>query len=295
MKKLSRIIILLLGVFVLFMFENVKASVSSTVFIGDSITIDKLDLVEVTSNDICIDINTSKVTNDFLIKNTNNEELITKITAKLEDESSNFSIKDLVIKVNNLQIKNIEKDNDNYSFFIKIKPEEYEKIEISYSTENDLKNAKIIKYNLDSFKGKKVKKFNFDVKIPEEDVPLVKKIYPECFEYEDNDINVKYYDFTVNNLTKDFIIEKETYKNLLYGEDVEKDELQSELYKKANDLINNDVNCNWQKYMKSLFGNGIMHSELDKYNSSSYQGEGVLDSREYSHNELDKNRKFYTL
>ena len=78
-----------------------------------------------------------------------------------------------------------------------------------------LKNAKVIKYSLDSFKDKKVKKFNFDVVIPEVDVPLVKKIYPECFEYdeEEYDINVNYYDFTVNNLTKDFIIEKETYKN----------------------------------------------------------------------------------
>lgn len=53
--------------------------------------------------------------------------------------------------------------------------------------------------------------------MPSEDVPLVKNIYPQCYEFENDTIIAEYYNFNVNALTQDVIIEKETYKDLLYG------------------------------------------------------------------------------
>lgn len=257
MKKNTRILLLLLICSIaLLVWNKVNAATSATVYAGESISIEKLNDVDIVQNKVEIDINTSRVNNDFVIKNKNNEDLITKVTVKLEDAKASFSIKDLIIKVNNFSIKNIEKNNDYYSFYIKLDPESYKKIDISYTTENDLKNAKVIKYSLNTLNGKLVRHFNIDVKIPEEDIPLVKKIYPECFEYADNNINVKYYDFTVNNLTKDFIIEKETYKNLIYGDDTEKDELQSKLYSQARELINTDKDFKWDQFVTAYYTEG---------------------------------------
>ncbi len=258
MKKIRRIIVILLLLMVAFMVKKVNASTSSTVYTGEIPLIEKIEDIEIVSNEVNVDVNTSKVTNQLIIKNIKNEDLVTKITAKLEDKKTGFSIKDLVIKVNNLEIKNIEKEEDNYIFNVKIKSNEYEKIEINYTTENDLKNAKAIKYSLDNYKGKKVKKFNIDLTIPEEDIPLVKKIYPECYDFneESKKISVCYYDFTINNLTKDFIVQKETWNNLIYGEDVIKDDLQAALYKNARELMSTDLDVKWDRYIVGLYLEG---------------------------------------
>ena len=273
MKKIIRIVLLLFILLIFVTIKNkVKASTSATVYSGEAISIEKSNDVDVVSNDVNIDLTTSKVTNTFILKNLKNSNLITKITAKLEDEKTSFSIKDLSIKVNNLEIKNIEKNKDNYIFKIEIPSEGYKKIEINYTTENDLKNAKILRYNIEKLKGKNIKKFNINFKIPEEDIPLVKKIYPECFEFDEDSqtINVKYYDFTVNNLTKDFIIQKETWKNLLYGEDSTKGEIEEAVLKKARDYIKNGVTIDYNKYIDEKMLYGDFNGYFFNHNSKSF-------------------------
>ena len=94
MKYIKRVFIVLFGLLIIMLLKQVKAATSATVYTGEAVSIEKIDSVEITSNNVEIDINTSKVENQFIIKNTKDEELVTKVTAKLEDEKSGFTIRD---------------------------------------------------------------------------------------------------------------------------------------------------------------------------------------------------------
>ncbi|MBR3325016.1 MAG: hypothetical protein IKG14_03105 [Clostridia bacterium] len=83
MKYIRKVFIVLFGLLIIMLFKQVNAATSATVYTGEAISIEKIDSVEITSNDVNIDINTSKVENKFIIKNIKDEELVTKVTAKI--------------------------------------------------------------------------------------------------------------------------------------------------------------------------------------------------------------------
>ena len=71
----------------------------------------------------------------------------TKAKIKLEDPNLGLAINNLSIVVNSFKISNYEVNSDGiYSFYIEIPAGEAKKIDITYTTENSLRNAKIIKY-----------------------------------------------------------------------------------------------------------------------------------------------------
>lgn len=84
--------------------------------------------------------------------------------------------------------------------------------------------------------------------MPSEDVPLVKNIYPQCYEFENDTIIAEYYNFNVNALTQDVIIEKETYKDLLYGRENSFSDNEIAIIKNAKDWINNGIYLDYNKY-----------------------------------------------
>lgn len=221
--------------------KEVSASTSATYFYEEPIILENKENIEILSNEIKIDTTSSKIQNIFLLKNTSDKEIKTKVSIKLEDEKLSTTITDLNIEVNNLKLTHIEENDGVFSFLIKIPAGEGKKIDINYKTENDLKNAKVIKYTLEKLKGQTVKLLKFNVILPEEDVPLVTGIYPYCYDFENNTVSVNYYDFKVNSLTSDFIIEKETYKNLLYGNEQELSEEEEFIIKNAKKWINEGV------------------------------------------------------
>ena len=221
MKKLIKYVLFFALVLLIFMTKEAKASTGSTVFIGEPVVLDSYENVEITLNDVEINEETSEVKNTHLFTNISDKTITRKASIKLEDSFSNFTINSLKIVVNGRQIEKITKDGDNYNFSFEIPPQEGKKIEITYKTDNDLQNAKIIKYTMDSIKGKEVKLYKIKVILSKYDIPLVQKIWPGAYEFENNIINTEYFDFKVNNLTSTFIIQKETYKNLKYGDDSE--------------------------------------------------------------------------
>ena len=198
---------------------NSEASTGSTVFIGEPVILNDYNNIEITHNKVDINEETSEISNMQLFTNLSNEKIVKKASIKLEDSYSSLTINSLKIKVNDIEIENFEKIEDEYIFYFEILPKEGKRIEISYKTDSDLQNAKIIKYSMDKLKGKDVKLFQINVKLSKYDIPLVQKIWPGAYEYdfENNIVSTEYFDFKVNNLTSQFIIEKETYKNLKYG------------------------------------------------------------------------------
>lgn len=269
MKNLKIKVCVLIGIvlFTIILFTNKsKASTSATYFYGEPIVIEYNNNLEIISNEIKIDTEKSKIENLFLLKNNSDKDVTSKISIKLEDSKLSTSINNLKIVVNKTEITNASKENGIYTFSVKVPKKEGKKINISYITDNQLRNAKVIKYTLDNLKGKKIKHFKIDIVLPEVDVPLVTGIYPECYKFNNNTVSVEYYNFSVNALTKDFIIEKETYKNLLYGHEVELNDLERKVLEKAESWIKNglgDGKSTYRSYLEK-YQSGVIETILTK-------------------------------
>lgn len=245
-----------------FAFSSKSKAVSyATYFYGEPIVIEKSDEVEIISNDVNIDTKNSSVKNLFLLKNNSSNNVTTKIYIKLEDSKLLTSINNLKVIVNKTEIKYIRETDGRYVFTIKIPKNEGKKIEITYNTDNELKNAKVLKYTLDNLKGKKLKHFKISINLPEADVPLVTGIYPECYIFDNNIVSVEYYNFNVNSLTKDFIVEKQTYKNLLYGQETELKEEEKKVLKNAETWISEGLGGAESKYEFSEFDENTISIE----------------------------------
>ena len=251
MKNLKIKIYFILGIIIFFsiIFSNKSnASSSVTYFYGEPISIEKSENIKIISNEVKIDTENSKIENNFLIKNVSDKEVISKISIKLEDKKIATSINNLKIKINKTEITNISQEDEKYVFYVRVPANEGKKIEISYNTDNNLRNAKILKYTLDNLKSQNLKYFKIDIILPEVDVPLVSGIYPECYNFDNNIVSVEYYDFNVNSLTKDFIIEKQTYKDLLYGKEVELSDVEKEIINNAEDWITKGIVSDYSRY-----------------------------------------------
>lgn len=252
--KLKFLLALCIALFSLLIFSNKsKAASYATYFYGEPIVIEKSENIEILSNEVSIDTEKSTINNLFILKNNANNEVTTKISVKLADTKLSTSINNLKIIDNKAEITNISKADGKYIFSVKIPKNEGKRIEISYKTDNELRNAKILKYTLDNLKGTKLKHFKISVSFPEVDVPLVTGIYPECYSFDNNIVTVEYYNFNVNSLTKDFIIEKQTYKNLLYGQENELSDVEKKALEKAETWIKEGLGGKGSKYEFSKF------------------------------------------
>ena len=221
---------------------TVYASSSVTYFDGKATIIeDTNNNIQILSNEITINTDTSKVINELILKNTSNEDIITKLTLPLENVELSTSIHDLTIVVNGVKVKYTKENDGDYIFSTKIPAGTGKRIEVSYYTDNDLRDAKVIKYNFDNFKGKKIGKLKVDIVLNEKDVPLVKAIYPGHYTYDQNVITVEYYDMDVNTITKDIIVNKETYKNLKYGRDHELTEYDKKVLDNVDILFEGNI------------------------------------------------------
>ncbi len=240
MKKIVISVMLLLTM--LLICGNSYASSGSTVFIGEPIILDDYTDIEISYNKIDINEDTSEIKNEHIFTNTSDKTITRKATIKLEDSYSKLTINSLKIIVNGLEISKVDKDGDNYSFYFQILPNEGKKIDVSYKTDSNLQDAKIIKYTMDKLKGKEVKLFQLNIIMNKYDIPLVEKIWPGAYDFNNNTVSVEYFNFNVNNLTSKIIMQKETYKSAKYGENAEVyNERDLYIIENAKDLIDNGV------------------------------------------------------
>ena len=191
----------------------------------------------------------SSVENTTIIKNSTSENISTIASIKLEDEKMGIGIKNLDISINGKSQTDIKIISGNYVFNVEIPAGEAKKIVVKYQTNSNLENAKVIKYSLQGSRWKNINAFKINVKLPEEDIPLVKNIYPQCYKFGDSTITAEYYNFNVNVLTQDVIIEKETYKDLLYGRENSFSDNEIAIIKNAKDWINSGIYVDYNKYL----------------------------------------------
>ena len=235
------------------------AGIGVTYYSGESIIMENSENLEILLNEVVIDTITSKVKNTILLKNTSSNTIEQEIEIPIENTELATTVSDLSIIVNNLNAKYVKDENGIYKIKIKAEPNTVKKIEIQYKTDNDLRDAKTIKYSLNSLKGKLVKSLKVDIIIAEEDIPLVSAIYPYSYTFENNTISVRYYNFTVNNLTKDIIVEKDTYNDLLYSREHELSDKEEYIVKNARNWITNGISID---YTKDLTNNNIDISKV---------------------------------
>lgn len=198
--------------------------------------------IEMVSNEITIDTITSKIDNTILLQNISNEEIETDFIIPIDNPQFSIFSKDVKIELNEVEVNYLKKDDGNYIVKTKISANSAKKLHVEYYTENDLQKARLIKCNFDNLKGKKIKKIKVDVKIDEKNIPMVEKIYPGHYTFDNNTITVEYYNYEVNPITKDMIVKKETFDNLLYGRESELEEEERDIINKwyTNDSINID-------------------------------------------------------
>lgn len=236
MKKniLKTIILFLMILIIISSFTILSSASSITYYNGNSINISNSDQIEILSTEVKIDTINSIIGISTIIRNTSNKSREETIDIPIKNDIVETQIKTLKILVNDVEVK-YETDKENYRFNIKIKPNEAKKILVVYQTENDLKKAKVLKYNFENLNlgDKIIKKAKVDIVLQESDIPLVTKVYPGHYTVKGNTISIEYYNFKVNSLTKDVIVEKETYDNLLYGREV----ALTDIDKKILDLV----------------------------------------------------------
>ena len=212
-----------------------------------------------------------------MINNTSNSEIITTISIPLENKEISTTIHDLSIFINSTEVEYTKEENGEYSFKTILLAGETKKVEIMYSTDNDLQNAKIIKYNLDNFGEKTIGKVKVDVIIAERDIPLVTGIYPGHYTFANNTISVEYYNFKANKITRDVIIEKDTYKDLLYGQENEFEEDERYIIENIDNFLENGIKINYEHediknmdrkdYIRRILNNyyNTIKTDKDKY------------------------------
>ena len=97
---------------IIFLFLNSTNSFGSssiTYLYLDAIKIEDSN-IEILSNELLIDTTTSKIENAINIKNTSNKDIELNLAFPLENTELNISIKDLIIKLNDVQVDYV---NDN--------------------------------------------------------------------------------------------------------------------------------------------------------------------------------------
>lgn len=244
MKKVIIVLTVIL-VYVLALNNLIYALSSITYFSGETIKLqDTDDKIEIISNEIIIDTTTSEIKSTILIKNVSNKEIKTNIGIPLENKDISTTIHNLSIHINKSKVE-YKEENGEYNFETIIAPQEAKKIQIEYITDNDLQNAKIIKYNLENFGKKTIGKVKVDIIIAEKDIPLVTGIYPGHYTFDNNTISVEYYDFKSNTITKNIIVEKSTYKDLLYGQEKELTQIERYIIENTEEFLKNGIDINY--------------------------------------------------
>lgn len=202
-----------------------RASNNITYFYGEPMIVNNSN-IEILSNELSIDIINSKINNTFYLKNTSASTISTSFTIPIENKEYSIVANNVEIKLNGTHVDFERNANGDYVVYTKIAAESGKKLEVSYNTDNDLNNAKIIKYDMENFRGKVVGKVNVQIKIDRRNIPLIEKIYPGHFEFDENTnvISVEYYNYEVTPITKEIIVQKETFHNLLYGRETELDD-----------------------------------------------------------------------
>lgn len=241
--------VILLGILMFSL--KVNAASSSTYFEGKSITIEQQENFELITTEINIDEENSLIENSFIVRNATNKDITTKIQIPVAGKVLVEKTENFELTINNNKVKAMADENGVINLNIKFTPNEAKEITLKYNTDNNLKNAKVIKYLLEDWNGYTIKKFKATIKLAEEDVPLVTAIYPECYEFKDNTISVEYYNFKVNALSNNVIVEKETYKDLLYGQDSNFTDSETKVLKNAKTLIKNGLTIDYEKEKKT--------------------------------------------
>lgn len=247
-KNLFKIVILSLIILIVISSHAVLCSANSiTYYNGNSINIGDSNQIEILSTEVKIDTINSAIGTSTIIKNTSNKSRQETITLPIKNDIIETKIKTLKIVVNDVEVKYEKTDEKNYTFNIKMKPNETKKILVVYQTENDLKKAKVLKYNFEDLGlgDKIIKKAKVDIILQEKDIPLVTKVYPSHYTFKDNIISIEYYNFKVNSITKDIIVEKETVDNLLYGRDIELTDIDSKILNLLPEWEKNGITINY--------------------------------------------------
>lgn len=97
-------------------------------------------------------------------------------------------------------------------------------VEYRYHAADDLRNVKVISFDFSQLvftEGAKIGKFEMDVHLAEEDIPLVTDIQPVNYRYQDRTVSIVLYDFAPSVLLDRAMLAKDTWKDLAASREFE--------------------------------------------------------------------------
>ncbi|MBP5255004.1 MAG: hypothetical protein J6Z23_06470 [Lachnospiraceae bacterium] len=100
----------------------------------------------------------------------------------------------------------------------------------TYRTKVSLRHAGVIGFDLRQLvpeEGGRIGRFTLDVKLAEEDIPLVNDIFPANYVFDGETVNLTLYDFAPSALLSGVYLSKDTYRGLKAGWEFEPNECQS--------------------------------------------------------------------
>ncbi len=229
MKKVILMVVFAL-LFMVINIGNCYASSSITYFYAEGIKIEEKD-IEIISYEMKIDMLTSKVRVRAFLQNNSETDITTEIAIPIENKELDVTAHNVLFKLNDEVLENKKNQNGDYVLRTKFNSKSAKILYYEFITDNDLVNAKVIKCNFDNFKKKNIGKLKVEFKIDEKNIPLVEKIYPGHYKFKDNVISVEYYNYKPNVITREIIIQKETFNNLLYGRENEYEDFELRIVK----------------------------------------------------------------
>ena len=219
--KMQKIGIIVLLMFLLFSMIGsclaVDMAPQTSYFRAEGITdLSQNTEVSMIANTVTIDIEKEKVTNQFILQNTTNVAKSHTFSIPLGNTQTGTTVENVEIKINNTQVQPKIEERDGKVYYIiatKMAAGEYKKIQIEYNSTN-MSTAPRVEYELENFGIEKTCK-NLQVKIivPEKDVPLVTKVEPANYTFEDDTITYSYQNVNIIDLNRRFVIEKEIYED----------------------------------------------------------------------------------
>ena len=123
-------------IWIIFLFINSTISIGSsatTYLYLNAIKIEDSN-IEILSNELLIDTTTSKIENTINLKNTSNKEIEMNLDFPLENEQLGISIKDLIIKLNNVPVEYVKGDKGKYIVKTRISANSGKRINIEFHT-----------------------------------------------------------------------------------------------------------------------------------------------------------------
>lgn len=194
-----------------------QSAAASTVFLPPVPASDTAEGLEALYFSVNIDEETSRVETTLLLKNPTGSDITAEMTLPTGSICAEEDALHLYLDGEPAEVK-------NGCFSVTVPANGCKTVEYRYVSADDLRNAKVISFDFAQLvftEGAHIGKFEMNVHLAEESIPLVNDIQPVNYRYADRTVSFTLYDFAPSRLLDSAYIAKDTWKDLASSREFE--------------------------------------------------------------------------